>query len=40
MLEVEEAEHAELGGRVLGPRGFGVEDGDHVHVVDHDFHGE
>lgn len=40
VLEVEEAKHAELGGRVGGPWGPRVENGHHVHVVDHYFHGE
>lgn len=40
MFEVEEAQHAELAGRVLRPVGLLVEDGNHVHVVDHDFHGK
>ena len=40
VLEVEEPEHTELRGRVLCPVGLGVEDGDHVRVVDHNFHGE
>lgn len=41
MFEVEVAEHAELGGGVGGPgEGLGFEDGDHVHGVDHEFHGE
>ena len=40
VFEVEEAEHGELGGGVEGEVGAGVEDGDHVHEVDHDFHGE
>lgn len=38
MLEIEESEHAELCGCVLRPVRLGVEDGNHVHVVDHEFH--
>ena len=40
VFEVEEAEHGELGGGVEREVGAGVENGDHVHEVDHYFHGE
>ena len=40
MFEVEEAQHTKLRGCVLRPVRFSVEDGDHVHVMDHDFHGK
>lgn len=40
VLQVEETQHTKLGWCVLGPIGSGMEDGDHVHVMNHDFHGE
>lgn len=40
MLEVEEAQHAELRRGIIRPVWFCVEDGYHVHVVDHDLHGK
>lgn len=40
VFEVEEAEHGELGRGVEGEVRARVENGDHVHEVDHDFHGE
>lgn len=39
-MEVEEAEHAELGWRVDGPVWFGFEDGDGVDVVKDKLHAE
>ena len=40
VFEVEESQHAELGRRVDRPVWFGMENGNHVHVMDHDLHGE
>ena len=40
VFQVEEAQHAELCRGIVRPVWFCVEDGYHVHVVDHDLHGQ
>ena len=40
MFEVEEAQHTELTRCVLRPIGLLMEDGDHIHVMNHYLHGE